>query len=213
MNKIKHQPMLLFFLFFCVAGLNAQDVYTPVADQESFFSRMQEIANITKTIQCSFTQEKQVSFMDEKMVSSGQLYFSGSSKLRWEYAKPYNYAILMVGDQLVIIDEGEVNETKLGKNPSFKKIQQLLTQTLKGDFASQKNLFDQEVLENNKFYRIKLIPKDTALKDFVSQMDVYFAKDDMMLSSFIMDEQGDLTKTTFSDQKINEELPARIFDW
>ena len=151
--------------------------------------------------------------MDQKMVSTGKLYFSGTNELRWEYTEPYNYAILMVADHLVIIDEGDVNETKLGKNPSFKKVQQLLTQTLKGDFASQKDLFDQEVLENESFYRIKLIPKDSKLKEFVSQMDVFFSKDDFMVSSFIMEEQGDITTTTFSEQKINQDLPINIFKW
>lgn len=205
--------MLLLLLLACGMTSVGQEAYTKVADESIFLNRMQEIAATTKTIQCDFVQEKQLSFMEQKMMSSGELYFSGTDKLRWAYVKPYDYAILMVKDQLVIIDEGQVNETKLGKNPSFKKVQQLLTQTLKGDFASQKDMFNQEILENDLYYRIKLMPKDPTMKEFVSQMDVFFTKKDFMLASFIMDENGDTTRTIFSNQKINKELPPDIFNW
>ena len=203
-------------LIFCLVSIGAsfaQSEFKGVENDVSFHENMKQIANQTKSIQCDFIQEKQLSFMDQKMVSKGKLFFSGTDRLRWEYVEPYHYAVLMVSDQLVIIDEGEVNETKLGKNPAFKKVQQLLTSTLKGDFESQSEAFDQKLDENSTFYRMTLTPKDKSMLEFVSQMQVYFSKKDFMLTRFVMDENGDVTNTVFSEQKINAELPSDVFAW
>ncbi len=195
------------------ALLGAQGAFRPMDDNEAFLHRMKEIASSTTSIECTFQQEKELSFMQRKMVSEGRLYFSGSDKLRWEYVKPYSYAILLVQDQLVIIDEGQVNETNLGKNPSFIKVQQLLTSSLKGDFAATEDLFGQEFFENDLYYRISLIPQQMDMKEYLTQMDIYFEKEKFMLARFVMNENGDKTTTTFSDQKINKKLPADIFQW
>ena len=204
---------LLSFFILSSFAVQAQQAYTLVEDMTDFNMKMEKIASVTETIQCAFNQEKQLSFMDQKMISEGNLYFSGTNKLRWEYVEPYNYAVLMVNDQLTIIDEGAVNETKMGKNPAFKKVQQLLTSTLKGDFKSQQAMFNQRLEENDIFYRMTLTPKDKSMQEFVSTMEVYFSKIDFMLSQFVMDENGDITKTVFSEQKINQQLPEGIFSW
>ncbi len=182
-------------------------------NESELLNRFKSISETTTTVQCAFTQEKTLSFMDQTMKSSGNLYVLGGDKLRWEYNEPYNYAILMVDDELIIIDEGDVNKTKLGKNPAFKKVQQLMTNTLQGDFMTQKSMFDQSIEMNDKFYRISLTPKEEELKEFVSKMDIYFLKSNFMLHKFILDEYGDITTTTFSNQIINEEIPHGVFTW
>ena len=89
----------------------------------------------------------------------------------------------------------------------------MLIQTLRGDFKSQQESFNQRIEENDLYYRIRLIPGDDTMKEFVSRMEVYFSKKDFMLNKFIMDEQGNTTTTLFSNQKVNETLPADIFVW
>ncbi len=205
---------IIITFFSCLTALSfAQENYKRVEDATYILEKMKSISSETKTIQCEFVQEKELSFMDKKMVSSGQLYFSGDNALRWEYSEPYNYAILIVQNKLIVIDEGEANQTKIGNNPAFKKIQEMMTQTITGDFISDESMFNQRILENDQYFLIQLTPKNKEVSEFVSKMDVYFSKPDFMLQKFVMDEQGDLTTTTFSNQKINEPLPNGVFEW
>jgi len=208
---MKH--LFIYILLFLNASIQAQSDYKAVDDIDAFNEKISAISKSTETLQCDFTQEKSLSFLDKKMISSGSLYFSSDEKLRWEYTSPYNYAILMANDQLVIIDEGEVNQTKMGNNPAVKNVQAMLTNTLKGDFSSQVDMFDQRVEESDDHYRITLVPKESAMKEFVSELQVYFTKQDFMASKFIMNENGDMTITEFSNQKINASLPDNIFEF
>ena len=191
----------------------AQEAYAKLEDPAALINSLKLISENTRTVQCDFVQEKELSFMTSKMVSRGTLYFSGSDQLRWEYTTPYSYVVLMVDGKLVVVDEGQVNETKLGSNPAFKKVQELLTNTLTGDFLSQETSFNQTFAENEQYYRIEMVPVEKELARFVSRMAIYFSKKDMMLRQFEMDENGDMTRTIFSNQKINEILPTGIFKW
>lgn len=204
----------IYLALFLLIGRSvfAQD-YRPVQDEASFYTMLNKIAAETETIQCDFVQEKQLSFMEQAMVSSGKMYFAGNDQLRWEYTEPYNYAVLMVSDKLVIIDEGNVNQMKLGKNPAFKRIQQLMTKTLRGDVAADDGQFDKTVEENDKYIRLRMVPTDASMKSFISSMELYFSKDKFIMEKFVMDENGDKTTTTLSHQQINAPIDASVFAW
>lgn len=204
--------ILLTLLIFAITKPYSQS-YVEVKSTTSFYEKLKSISENTETIQCDFIQEKQLSFMEQAMVSKGKMYFAGTDQLRWEYTEPYSYAVLMVKDKLVIIDEGDVNQTKLGKNPAFKKVQQLMTKTLRGDFSAQDDQFDQTIEENAESYRMTLIPRDPAMAEFISSMSLYFSKPDFIMSKFVMDENGDTTTTTLSNQRINAGIGDEVFVW
>lgn len=204
--------ILLTLLIFAITKPYSQS-YVEVKSTTSFYEKLKSISENTETIQCDFIQEKQLSFMEQAMVSKGKMYFAGTDQLRWEYTEPYSYAVLMVKDKLFIIDEGDVNQTKLGKNPAFKKVQQLMTKTLRGDFSAQDDQFDQTIEENAEYYRMTLIPRDPAMAEFISSMSLYFSKPDFIMSKFVMDENGDTTTTTLSNQQINAGIGDEVFVW
>jgi outer membrane lipoprotein-sorting protein len=196
----------------CGTSVAAQEVFRPMQDHTVFRSLADEIAQSTKTIQCDFTQEKHLSFMEHAVVSEGKFYFAAENQLRWEYTKPFSYVIVMSGDQLTIIDEGSRNDMAMSDHPAFKKVQKLLTTVLKGDLFGAESDFTMEFFENNRAYRIVLTPKQSDLKQFIAGMELYFDKSDMMLSAFEMHEQGgDKTRTVFTSRNINKVLPTGIF--
>ncbi len=47
-----------------------------------------------KSMSCTFVQTKNLSMLNDKMVSKGQMYYSQPNKLRWEYTSPYNYIFI-----------------------------------------------------------------------------------------------------------------------
>jgi outer membrane lipoprotein-sorting protein len=195
------------------ATLSAQDAFRPMQDKVVFRSLADEIAKSTNTIQCEFTQEKHLSFMEHAVESQGKFYFAAQNQLRWEYTSPFSYIILMKADQLTIIDEGSRNDMAMGDHPAFKKVQKLLTTVLKGDIFAAETDFNMHFFENGTAYRIHLEPKQQEMKQYISGIELYFDKADMMLSAFEMHEQGgDMTRTVFTSRKINTTLPTGIFE-
>ena len=205
------------FLLSCAimftSTLWAQDVFRPLGDPAVFRKMADDIAKNTRTIQCDFAQEKHLSFMEAPVISSGKFYFSSDNRLRWEYLTPFSYIILMNGDQLTIIDEGMRSDMAMSENPGFKKVQKLLGTVLRGDLFAAESEFSMEFLENNMQYRIHLTPKQEAMRQYVTGMDLFFDKSDMMLAAYEMYEQGgDKTRTVFSKRSFNQPLPPGIFN-
>jgi len=190
----------------------AQGAFLRMSDPAVFRELADNIARTTQTIQCAFVQKKQLSFMEHPVESKGRFYFSSDNHLRWEYVSPFSYIILMNGDQLTIIDEGMRSDMAMSENPAFKKVQKLLSTVLRGDLFAAQSDFDMDFQESPDQYRIILTPRHQEMKQYVSGMELYFEKADMMLSAFVMHEQGgDLTNTQFTERSVNKSLPAGIF--
>ena len=67
-------------------------------DNEAEIRHQIESAAVSmKTMQCDFVQTKYLRMLNDKMVSTGKMYYQQSDKLRWEYTSPYTYAFVLNG--------------------------------------------------------------------------------------------------------------------
>lgn len=205
------------FILFCLliasaALLPAQDGFKKMTDTKAFEQKVNSIAQQTNTIQCNFIQEKTLSFMEDKIVSEGRFFFKKEDQLRWEYTEPFSYIIILDDGKLMIDDEGNQNEINLKSNKTFQEINQLLTRSLQGDILGESDKFSYEILEGEKQYLVKLTPVDPKMKEYMSRIDVYFDKADMMVAGVDMHEQSeDMTSIRFSKRKVNEAVPSELF--
>lgn len=209
MRKLVLPPILL--LVFALSTI-AQTGFKKMTDTKAFEQKVNSIAEQTETIQCDFVQEKSLSFMTDKIVSEGRFFFKKEEQLRWEYTDPFSYIIILNDGKLMIDDEGNQNEINLKSNKTFQEINQLLTRSLQGDVLSQSDKFSYEIMEGEKQYLVKLTPTDQKMKEYMTRIDVYFDKADMMVAGVDMHEQSeDMTSIRFSKRKINESVPADMF--
>lgn len=209
---MRHTFLLITtFLFLFTATANAQDSFRKMKDVEGFKQKLNNITKVTETIQCNFVQEKQLSFMKEKMVAKGLFYFDKKNKLRWEYNSPYKYTILLNDKQLTVVDNGKVSKIDAGKNDTFQKIQGMLTRTLQGNVLDGNDKFSYELFENEQQALVKLTPVDKEIKNYITGIDLYFDKKDLMMARIDMHEAGDLTSIKFTNRQVNQPLPAGAF--
>lgn len=208
------RKLILNTLALCLFALsaNAQTGFKKMTDTKAFEQKVNQIAEKTETIQCDFVQEKKLSFMTDKIVSEGRFFFKKEDQLRWEYTDPFSYIIILNDGKLMIDDEGNQNEINLKSNKTFQEINQLLTQSLKGNVLGETDKFTYEILEGEKQYLVKLTPIAKEMKEYMNRIDVYFDKTDMMVAGVDMHEQSeDLTSIRFSKRKVNEVVPASMF--
>src|SRR6185503_15443813 len=84
--------------------------YKPVDNLTEFKTKFAEEGKKVSTISSNFIQEKNLSVLEEKIISEGKFWYKKERKVRLEYQKPFRYLMMMSGDQMVIRDEQK--ETK-----------------------------------------------------------------------------------------------------
>ena len=105
---MKKRNLIVLFSLALTLNMTAQDKeIKPLQDPSRAIEQVNAFSQKTSTITTGFTQEKEMSFMEEKAVSSGKFYFKKERQLRWEYTGPFTYAIILNNDRIRIIDEGK----------------------------------------------------------------------------------------------------------
>ncbi len=192
-------------LLFGQAGLNKGD------DPGLLIEQVKKSSEQTITIVSDFTQEKEMSFMEEKIHSSGQFFFEKEKKLRWEYTKPYSYIIIINGSKIRIIDEGKKKDFDAGSNRMFLEISEIMSGMVNGTLLSSEQ-FTSVWNEGPDHFNVIMTPKGTVMKDYISRVELKLNKRDYSVDELKMIEKsGDYTLIRFENKKMNEAIPAGIF--
>jgi len=217
LRRLKRNEMIKYFaisiILFSGIHLFAQkDGFSIVQNEEAFRQKMEEITQTTQTIYSDFSQEKQLSFMEEPIVSSGQFFFKKEQKIRWEYQKPFSYIVILNDSELLINDEGHQNKIDLKGNKTFQEINTTINNSLQGNVWGANEDFKPILLENQQLYLIQLTPQTAQMKEYLSKIEVYFNKKSYQLEKVILFENGgDFTKISFKNRQINKAIGEEKF--
>ncbi len=198
--------------FYCFSSFS-QSSYKAIEDISLFKSNLAEMSRKTNTIKSDFIQEKNLSFLSEKIISKGLFYFKKENKIRWQYTEPFDYLIIINDDKIFIKDEDKESKYDMGSNKIFNEINKIITGCVQGEILNNDKDYKIEYYENDNFYYVKLTPYSDKMKEFLSNIDIYFDKKDLSVSKLEMIElSGDYTKIEFLNKKLNEEIPDKTFN-
>ena len=184
---------------------------SPVKDPSMIIEQVSSFSQKTSSITADFTQVKEMSFLEEKVTSSGKFYFQKEKQLRWEYTVPFSYAIILNGEQIRIIDEGRVKDFDAGSNRMFLEISNVMTGMVNGTLLTG-NQFSTTWTQAPGYYKAVLVPNSQALKDYLDHIELKLDKNDYSVDELKMFEKtGDYTQITLKNKKLNEKAPADIF--
>ena len=213
--KNTRQYLAIFTLIlglFSIPALAQKQGFKAVTNETNFRQKMEATTLATESIVSDFEQEKQLSFMEEPIVSSGQFFFKKNQKIRWEYLQPFSYIVILNGSDLLINDEGNKNEMDLKGNKTFQEINATITNSLQGDVWGTTKDFTPVLLENEALYLIQLTPQTDQMSEYLTKIEVYFNKKNHQLEQVILFENGeDFTKIAFKNQLINSEIEDALF--
>ena len=201
------------FLFASAGSIYCQgQMEKPVADPSALSISMSQFSQKTSSISAAFTQIKEMSFMEEKITSTGKFYFQKEKMMRWEYTAPFAYAIILNGDRIRIIDEGKVKDFDASANRIFLEISNIMTGMVNGTLLSS-NEFSVNWFESETYFKAELLPNSEMMKDYLSKIELKLSKKDYSVDELKMFERsGDYTQIKFSDKKLNETIPPEIFN-
>ncbi len=189
----------------------AQNNFKKVTNPEVLIQKLNSASKSTKTIDSDFKQYKHLDILENDIESTGHFSFRATNKVRWEYLQPYNYLIVMNGNQMWINDGNKTNKYDTNSNKMFKEINDLMVGMLQGKILKS-DKFEIVFLENSKQVLAKLKPKTPEMKEFLSEMQLFFDKKTYNVSKIkMLEHSGDYTLINFFNRKINIDIPNSKF--
>lgn len=200
--------ILLFPLF-----LFAQNVdYKKIDNNSQIVTKINKAASETSTIKSKFTQEKFLSILEDKLISTGDFYFAKPNSLRWEYKKPFSYLILMYQGKITLKDENKSNTFDSSSNEMFRQMNEMIINLVQGSLLNSKQ-FTFTVFESQKDILIKLIPTQAQMREMLPSIDMYFSKTDFSVTQVRMNEDsGDYTRIVFEQKQLNTVINNSTFN-
>lgn len=204
--------VLIHIVLVCLAfSASAQTPFKAVKDTLSLKSKISNMSNQTNSIESDFIQLKNLSMLSEKITSKGHFWFQKQNNLRWEYSEPYKYTIVINKDKILIKDENKVKKYDMNSNKVFKEINDIMISCINGDILNS-NKFKIQYFENDKTYKLELIPGNKAMKESLKKINMYFDKNVTSVIKLDMIEPGgDITTIDFNNKKLNAAISSEIF--
>jgi outer membrane lipoprotein-sorting protein len=204
--------LTILFLFLIKVACAQPVGFKKISSETDFRNGLAQTSQATNSISSDFIQEKNLSLLDEKVVSKGIFRFKKENKVRMEYTHPFKYLMVINGDKVTIKDQQKSNSFSAGSNKLFSIINTIIIDCVKGTALDNKD-FTNKLFESEKNYLVELIPVKKDLKQFFTVINVYLDKKDYSVIKIDMKEpSGDNTLITFTNKEINATIQDAEFN-
>ena len=172
---------------------------------EEVMEMLTQTAASMNCMQCRFTQQKAMAMLSEPTVAEGLMSYNSPDKMRWEYTSPYSFALVVDGEKITKITDGneEVLDAKNGR--MYQGIVSIIMSSATGKKLFDKSTFDVDIQDIGDFWKAEMTPKKHNMKRMFAMLTFYFGKENNIISKVEMTEAGgDVTLIQFYNMKINE---------
>ncbi len=208
--KPKQSILSILMILLSIPNLVSQ-VKLSDSELKTFRDKVQKTAQSINSIQSDFIQTKQLSVLDNAIVSEGHLTFKAPNLVKWEYVKPYKNIAIFKDDKLLVNNEGKKDEMDLSSNRMFRSLNALIVNSIKGDMFDESQ-FGISYFKKGQDYLVKFIPKDKRLKKFISSFELFFDKDATQVNEVKMIEPNDdYILIIFKNKQLNGTVPDSVF--
>ncbi|MDR1779650.1 MAG: outer membrane lipoprotein carrier protein LolA [Tannerella sp.] len=198
----------------CLLGLRANAQTTPATaeQQRLMLEQITAVSDKMNSLVCDFEQTKELSILNEKIVSKGKMYYLKDNKLRWEYQSPYKYTFLLNGDKIVLETEAGRNVIDVNSNRMFGEIANIMMSGVNGSGLKDDKTFKKSFFWDSKLPSILLEPVKKDMKQMFSSVRLTFNASDWSVETVEMKEtNGDTTIIRLTGKKVNEKLDNKLF--
>jgi len=209
MNKSK---ILLTFFLFCSFAVYAQYQSATEEQKKEIVSKVIRTSGSMNTMQCDFTQVKELTFIGDKATSEGKMFYKKSNKMRWEYTKPVQYAFSTDGNNMMSTVGGKTTGVATDQRKLLDGINKVIISGVTGTDLVNSPDFDTDFFVGSADFKIVLIPKKKEVKDLFSAINLYINKSDNHVSSVeLIDKSNDKTTITLKNIQVNIAISDEVF--
>lgn len=201
----------LIFLFIIFPFFAFSQNFKQVKDTLALKTKIENMSKTTTSIASDFIQEKNLSMLSEKIISKGHFIFKKDNLLRWEYNSPTKYLIVINKDKIMIKDEKKTTKYDMNSNKVFKEINDIMLSCVQGTIFKS-NKFKTAYFENDKYYKLELLPQAKNMKETFKKINLFFDKSVTSVAKMEMIEVSeDVTTIDFSNKKLNAPIAENTF--
>jgi outer membrane lipoprotein-sorting protein len=208
MNKTLLILTLLLSVRFSSAQLKPMDM----GAVSRLRAAMKEAALRTSSLTADFSQEKEMTMMEENIISDGKFFFKKEKLLRWEYIHPYRYVIIINNDKITLQDGERTSTFNTQTGKEFREINNLIIGSINGTLLNDDKNFAPSFFDSPDASVVKLKPLAPGLKATLSEIAIWIDKTTLTVNKLEMTEvNGDKTRIAFSGKQINKPVPDEKF--
>ena len=211
--KIKKCLFFILTLLFCV-NLNAQQLAPATPEQKQMMlEKITEASAKMESLICDFEQVKVLSILEEKMVSTGKMYYRNDSRLRWEYFSPYIYTFIL-NDKTVVTqaENSKKNVIDIKSSRIFQEIVKIMMNGINGNGLKDIKSFSVSYFWSENQWKVHLIPVQKEMKKMFSTIKMTFNVKNYTVDKVEMiDENGDTTTISLSGKQFNKKIGDEKF--
>ncbi len=203
----KKTILLVLFVLLGVSVWAQNEKPLTEIESQKVVAELTEAAVSMQTLQCRFMQEKISSMLAEPTVAEGTMHYAAPDRLRWEYTKPYAFALVVNGERIVKVTDGKAEVVDGKSNRMYQGIVSIIMGSASGKKLFDTSVFDVVMYDDNEFWRAEMTPKRRDMKRMFSQLVFRFDKKSKVISRVEFKEAGgDITSIRFEDIKLNEAI-------
>jgi len=208
MHKI---PAFLFCLLLGIPAFAQPKGYSPVKNTQAFQQELIQSNRTKQTISSDFTQTKNLSLLEDRIVAKVKFLFKKEDRVRIEYTSPYYYLLVMNGGQILVKDEQKTSRINTGNSKLMQSVNRVMIDCMQGSVFQNPD-FTVTAYENNTGYLLQLVPATAAMKNMFRQIEVQLDRRSLDVSRLTMKEAGgDYTDMDFRNTKHNVALDETLF--
>ena len=207
------KTVLSILTFVFSATLTAQEL-KPVAgeQQKAMTEKITDASAKMKSLSCDFEQVKELSILDEKMISKGKMNYRQESRLRWEYLEPYTYLFVLNDKKLLMQAETSRNVMDVKSSKMFQEIVKIMMNSISGRGLTEIESFDSKYFTQGNKWVIELIPTQKEIKRIFSTIMLTFNTNDYTVDNVkLVEQNGDNTIITLLNKQFNKEIGDSVF--
>ena len=174
--------------------------------------QIETAASNMKSMQCDFVQTKYLRMLNDKMVSTGKMYYQQSDKLLWEYTSPYSYAVVLNGTKVLICKGSRNDVINVNQSKFFKEIARIMMNSVVGKALNDKRDFKVSLSTTTSEYIATLYPQQKQMQQMFQKIILHFNKQKAMVAKVeLIEKRGDHTVIEMKNVKVNSPINAKIF--
>ncbi|MEE8409190.1 MAG: outer membrane lipoprotein carrier protein LolA [Myxococcota bacterium] len=188
--------------------LTAPPPAAAVSDLTSLSKHVQSI----RTLQANMVQRKEIIVLGEAIETQGTFAFARPRRLVIDLEGAGGITLIIDGDQMTTHYQalGRTDRVRLSADTRAAAVAEHLFLLLEGDPAAMNRSYDLEETGTEPF-RLRLTPRSAALRRVIAHVDTTFDPRGFVTEIVLSEANGDRTTWTFTDVRLNAEIPAGRF--
>lgn len=179
---------------------------------DSFRERLAQASRENRTIQCDFTQHRQVRRMKGEIELKGRFYYDNAKAMALIYTQPAGDKVIIRDDRIILKTAGQVTETSTSANPMLQQVALMIRASMTGDLKQFGEGWQIGYEEKEGVGIVRMTPLSRRARKYIDSITLRFDMRSMTLDRMELNEtQGGHSVYEFRNKQFNLAVdPARF---